>query len=827
MQSSERRGRLAMKRCTVSLLWACIAVAVACWSSCRVGGAVADRGEEKIMARAHEKLFPTDLPASEWAQFNASGFSKPVCGVIYRFAQPATNGMPLGGVDTGCLDLETTGLLGYCTIFNSHVPRRGPLNLPFLGLSVNGQTWVLSNTQTKAYETTDGRQPVEPVLRDLKPDGVQTASGIHYWGHYPVADLEYETDAPLSVGLRAWAPFLPGDLVRSMIPAIVFEVRLRNHSGRRQRGTIAVSFPGPTRNEAQADRLSRQQVSGPFSGVAVGSEKASYALGVVGREKLRTGGELGADGSAWANIAEALPAAGPDHAGASVAVDFSLGPGKTKIVRFVLAWHSPNWKGGGHPSATEGNTFTHMYALRYGSALQAAQLLAREHRAMLRRVLAWQQAVYTHERLPAWLRESLVNVLHLITEDGMWAAARHPLGWARQEDGLFGMNECPRGCPQIECIPCSFYGNIPLVYFFPELALSTLRGYKHYQYPEGAAPWIFGGVTGQTPPCEFSMPTRGYQTTLNGPCYVDMVNRYLLCHGEKNEDFLREFWPSVKRNTAFTVNLRPEYSVGDGIISMPTGNVGTEWFEAPEPGWFGMVAHVGGIHLAQLRMARRMAEKVGDDEFARQCARWIKAGMNSMEAKMWAGSYYLTYWEPETEKKSDLVFGYQLDGHWMAKFHGLPGVFRAERVKATLETVRRCNVALSKSAAVNYANADGTPAQVAGYGTYSYFPPEPLMLAMTYMYEGQRDFGIELARRCWENIVCKWRYTWDMPNIMRGDADTGERVYGHDYYQDMMLWALPAAIESKDLSGPLRRGGLVARIIRAARGKGDDEGGRM
>ena len=34
---------------------------------------------------------------------------------------------------------------------------------------------------------------------------------------------------------------------------------------------------------------------------------------------------------------------------------------------------------------------------------------------------------------------------------------------------------------------------------------------------------------------------------------------------------------------------------------------------------------------------------------------------------------------------------------------------------------------------------------------------------------------------------------------MRGDADTGERTDGNDYYQDMMLWALPAALAGKDL----------------------------
>jgi hypothetical protein len=33
--------------------------------------------------------------------------------------------MALGGMDTGCLDFESNGLLGYCTMFNTHVPRHG------------------------------------------------------------------------------------------------------------------------------------------------------------------------------------------------------------------------------------------------------------------------------------------------------------------------------------------------------------------------------------------------------------------------------------------------------------------------------------------------------------------------------------------------------------------------------------------------------------------------------------------------------------------------------------------------------------------------------
>jgi hypothetical protein len=79
------------------------------------------------------------------------------------------------------------------------------------------------------------------------------------------------------------------------------------------------------------------------------------------------------------------------------------------------------------------------------------------------------------------------------------------------------------------------------------------------------------------------------------------------------------------------------------------------------------------------------------------------------------------------------------------------------------------------------------------------------------------DFGLELAGRCWENIVCKQRLTWDQPNIFRGDLDTGERTFGNDYYQNMMLWSLPAAVSGQDLSGPCAPGGLVERVIAAGK----------
>ena len=770
------------------------------------------------------ELFPAgSLSELAWSQFTAAGFTEPVCGLIYRKSKPAECGLPLGAIGTGGLDLDTDGTFGYSSIFGSVIPPRGPLRQPFLGLRVGNQTWVLATRHTEEIER------------------VKKADDIHYWGHYPVADLEYETSAPVDVGLRAWSPFIPGDVAISNTPGAVFEVRLRNQTAARQQGSLIFSFSGPTQAEAQISATSlrerdnynwfwvlkpvagavvsarRKELQGELNGVSVTSDGGvGYTLAVLGGEKVRMGGDLGTEGGVWKSDAPAAPQ--QNDFGASLTVEFDLGSREAKTIRFVLAWYAPIWKGEGTHS------FTHMYATRYPDSLAVAQLLAREHAPLLKRVLRWQQAIYTHEKLPLWLRETLVNNLYLINEVGMWADAKPPIGdWCRKEDGLFGMNESPRECPQIECIPCSFYGNIPLVYFFPELALSTLRGYKAYQYPDGAAPWIFGGCTGhpQTEGSEMATPNRGYQTTTNGISYLDMVDKYWQRTGD--DVMLKEFYPSIKLNTVYTMNLNPG---PDGIISMPKGNIdpatgqqATEWVENEK--WYGMTSHVGGLHLAQLKIAERMADKVGDHEFAAQCRRWFEQGSQSMENKMWAGEYYFAFFEPESGKRSDRIFSCQLDGDWTNRFHGLPSVFRPDRAKLTLRTIREKNAQLSPYGTVFYANADGSPwfsqpgfFEESGYGPYAYFVGEQLILAMTYIYAGETDFGVEQARRCLFNLIEKG-YTWNQPCIV--EASTGERISGYDYYQNMMLWSLPAALENADLRGPCAPGGLVDKVIQAGR----------
>ncbi len=787
------------------------------------------------------RLFPVNLPSRQWNTFHAAGFSRPVCGVIYRpdVLKPAC-GMPLGGIGTGCLDIEADGRLGLVTIFQrvwgwdrrdqvyalpefvqkrglaandqDSLPflkrrgvvvdlgpeERGPLNLPFLGLSIGQEAVVLST---------------EPL------SGVGHASQIHYWGHYPVADLEYETSLPVGVGLRAWAPFFPGDVKRSSIPGTVFMVHVRNPCPTTQHGTLAFSFPGPRAKPGGTVSFTRHDDGEACRGVQVETPAASYALAVAGGETIRIGGELGADGAAWAQIATALPELNLADPGTSLAVDFHLEPGEEQVVRFFLTWCTAEWESE-FPYGQKLHHYTNIYAQFFPDPWQTASRLAEEGNALLGRILAWQSVIYDEKGLPSWLRDQLVNLLHLISEESYWAAACPPLGDWCYQGGLFALVEGTDAAGQQCCIPCDWYGNFPLVFFFPELAWSTLRALRVYMRADGAAPFYLGqglDLVGGAPAFDDSPFAHDRQRTLNGACYADLVSR--LWRRTRDTRVLAEFYPSVKANLLFTMRQHP---APEGILGLITES-GDEWYECFD--MRGITSHAGGVRLAQIRIVEALAEAIGDREFAAQCRQWFAQGSRLLEEQLWAGNYYFLSRQPDSQEINRLVLAFQFDGEWMAHLHGLPGVFRPERVRQALETIRRLNAAATDGGAVDVIHPDGRPDDIflgRMGGTHS-MPASVFILAMTYLYAGEKENGLKIAQRCCYNLVHEFGFTWNMPNVVNAAPGHHEWIYGSDYYQCLSLWALPAALKNQNLEEFTAPGGLIDRILQAGKGERPNE----
>jgi uncharacterized protein (DUF608 family) len=496
----------------------------------------------------------------------------------------------------------------------------------------------------------------------------------------------------------------------------------------------------------------------------------------------------------------------------------TLGAEQSQTVRFVLAWYSPIF------IADVDKRYTNFYVARYGDASEVAAHMARDHENLLRRVLAWQEVIYADPGLPGYLQDGLIQTLCLIPETSYWAMAKGPLGgdWC-YPDGYFAMDESPRGCPHIECIPCTYYGGIPITYFYPQLARTTLRAYTKFQRADGAVPFELGPVG----PICLMTPSHEWQKALNGMCYVDLVDRLWQVTGDRS--VLEEFYEGVKKSTQYTYAMSANHGE-DAVISVPD-DVRSEWWEGFD--WYGMTAHAGGLRISNMAMALRMAEAIGDMAFADQCRQWFEQGRASMENKMWnekVGSYLL-YRHEKLKKQNETIMANQFDGEWNNDFHGLNSIFRRERLDQALETIKKS--CLSDYGAVSFANTDLVPLE-----TYGIFPPEIMMLGFTYLYEGDRETGFQVLRNCLHNLFIKHCHTWDLPNALSsggvkftegGDKGRegiftfgkgpgeGQRSFGTDYYQNMMLWAAPAAVAGTDMHGPARSGGLVHRIIEAGR----------
>jgi len=833
------------------------------------------------------RLFPEDQPNAKWVDFEASGYSKPVTGIIYKNA-PASgfaverprplSGVPLGGIDTGGLCLEGAGTFGYTSIFNNFVPVGGPLNTPFLGVGIDGKVIVMTTGQTKNYAGNN-----RPGLGTTMTFGgyVRTVDSIDYWGHYPIVDMQYKTvvegaempppgeaapvvaETPIQVSLRAWSPFIPGDAKTSNTPGAVFEIHLTNHGSTRQAGTLAFSFPGfgehrsrneligwqnlPKEIELPEPHIERRPAPHGLSGVWV-EDKAwgvGYVLAALEEQDVRVGGDLGTDGTKWVEIEKGLPDTTRDKGGSSLAVDFSVDPGQERVVRLILAWYAPEWEGNGNPGtggtpipthvfcsqggtqkplpggcfdiSTTGKRFTHMYASRFANAGEVADFLARNHESLLRRIIAWQSAIYNDKELPGWLSDSLINAFYYFAPCSLWAQAKAPVGdWCKLEEGLFALIEAPRSCPHVSTLPNMSMVGPFLDYFFPDLAVSAMRFFKAYQRENGDLPCLAGRWADPATPMAY-----GYQEVMNGANYMMLLDSHWKRTGDW--EFLKEFYSSAKQALEHSFNRRPD--LGDSqIVAMPPYEPGTgnelEWFE--DHHMWGYVAHPGGYRMAAAQMLREWSVKMGDTQHVKRLDALLDAGKATMQKHLWKGDHYLVYNEPQTGKQLDAFFPAQLNGQFWARLHGVPTVLPNQNVNKMLGVIRDKVCKISKlGIPPTFANPDATmwtgDSNQYMTGKYNWNDFQAMYCAMTFAYQGQKDFALDLLYKYCELNACQWGYMWNGPCSRSAFADDGEVSYGWDYWFDTCIWGAPAALANQDMSVPCKPGNLVDRIIQAGK----------
>lgn len=574
-----------------------------------------------------------------------------------------------------------------------------------------------------------------------------------YLGHFPVADLQAVfAELPLEIGVRAFAPYIVGDAAVSNTPVALFDLDLRNTSSQPLPLRLRLRFPAaPERSELAV----RGEVVAPIAG-----EKGQYSAQVT------------------------IPSQQQRH------------------VRFAVGWYSPSWR----DSSSEPHT--NRYSQRFRNAEEVADYGNRNHRNLLARVLAWQEEVY-RSALPGWLQDALVQGLYSHAKNSVWIARdRHDDWWG--EEGWFTHSESHTGCPIVETMVCRVHGHFPLLFFFPELEATTLDAFRHFQVSDGEVPFCFGT------PTSMRDPRYHCQHPLNSGQYAQMVYRLYLRTG--NKDQALRFFESVKRAIHY------QYSLDDdncGLVSdQPHVRLGEAWpanqFYDCWP-WQGVSCYVAGTWLATLAVGKQLAQLAGDGTFAAECMEKLDQAKRSFEQRLWNGSYYRLWDNRQAGTTNEVSLANQLMGGWCSRVVGLGGVLTEERVGKALDAIEKLNMAATSYGLINGVTPEGKPydTKVHPEGDFgmNIFVGENLCAAMTFMYYGRKDVGLEIARRLYRTMAIKTRSPWNQRCLLRGD--TGMPLWGDDYYSNVIIWAVPMALEGMSVK-EFANSGMVQRMISAA-----------
>jgi len=722
--------------------------------------------------------FESGVPKGNFQRFSADGFKNPVVGIVFE-GGTTLSGIPLGGLGTGYIEFLSDGRIGECSIFNDICPPQ-ELKLPFLGLTVNGEIYSLTNNP---------------------PEEVKGAQEICYFGHFPVADVQFGLKAPVQVALRVFTPFVLGDAEISNTPVALFSVRLTNISNGIARGRLALSFPGPGKEAS----FKHSEFSGKVSGISVTQKRGTgYALGVLNKKEFYWGSALGTKKDPWTTLLEEkLPAVSESEGGATLAVDYVLDPGKTKEIRLALGWFYPYFKD------SSGEPHTHHYLRQFRSVHQVIQFAAEHFGELSRRTLAWQSVIYDSDE-PDWLKDALINSLYSLAKNTLWVISNRPDSWYPKV-GFFTHSESFTGCPITETMVCRMHGHFPALFFFPELEHSTLTAFKHFQIRDGEIPFCFGR------PTSLRDPRYHCQHPLNSGQYAQMVYQYF--ERTKNKEFLSNFYDSAKDAVNYQKTL--DYD-DDGLVNEhPHAEPGESWpanqFYDIWP-WYGTSAYVAGTWLGTLTAALALAEAVGDKETFSRWKGWLEDGKKSYEEKLWNGEYYRLYNDSKNSRMSETCLANQLMGVWCAKILGLKSPLPEERIKKALSSIKRLNLATTKHGLVNGVHPDGNRDNTGyGHGENDHgkqiFVGENLCSAMTFMYYGQVELGMEISRRLYEAIAVLHSTPWNQYCLI--SAEDGHPIWGQNYYSDMAFWAIPMAQKGLSIASFVTGGELIDRILKA------------
>ena len=784
--------------------------------------------------------------------------ANPLFNVQNNTAFTGVNGVPLGGIGAGCLEILPDGrLANFCTNNNRHRNERiETMPGSFLAFAASDG----ERSGVRLLQTCAGLPLGAGGQRMLLPQG-----NISYEGLYPQAELGYAPELfPLEISLTASGAVVPGDLVAAGMPAALFTFTLRNSGMRATWGSVLFSweniagclhgiFP-----EGRDDiRLLKKD--GQTCGLEFCPPPACRP-NQQGKHALYIDAPAGAEISAaryntWESslILCCLEDHGvfdEEHWNPSffsesrftgaLACKVMLQPGESCTISFALAWYYPDFRVSesefSHASPTHVDNQGHQYANHFSDVHAVAETALARREEFSTAIAHWHHSVLDSS-LPEWLGRMLLNNLYVLSPGTLWA-----------KDGRFSLMETPYG-PMMGTLDQRFYSSIASALFFPELEQTELALFAITQHPEDR-----GRVYHDLGNLRFDDPKTGTTakrwTDLN-PKFVLMAYRNYLWMNDRAE--LERLWPYMVEMMAYT---RSQDSDGDGL---PNNEDRSTTYD--DWAFFGANSYASSLWIAALAAFRDMASLLGREEDWTPYADLYSQVVESFETRLWDDElgYYRLYNDDlnpvftdeaaaqaaasaavsfanaavnQGEVPADAMNDHprinrdchdgQLAGQWYADMLGLGKLFREERIRSAVQQIYRRN-----------ATAHGVRKGVTPQGEESPNPSssrwwseagqcwpgyEVGHYAALAIYQHEVAAALETVQRLYQDIHLHAGLAWNQP--LRWNVDSAMTYgWGCDRYMNSpAVWYVYLALAGVAINRPQQALALRPRLMPGTNG---------
>ncbi|MDZ7966597.1 MAG: GH116 family glycosyl hydrolase [Nostoc sp. DedSLP03] len=713
------------------------------------------------------------IPSCTWSRPIGLGWDKPY---TVRYASNIDDGpwhgMPLGGFGAGCIGRSSRGDFNLWHIDGGEHTFK---NVPACQFSV----FESNSTSSQAYALST-QAPDDGTLKGWQwyPTTPNTEGTGNYHALYPRSWFVYENVFQAQLTCEQFSPVWAGNYQETSYPVATFLWNAHNPTDTAITLSIMLTWQnvvGWFTNALKSPEVRVRDDGSPvyeyqprwgesqgnYNQIVENTQKFGCVLGRVGNnEPLQegdgtwciatlkhpqvevfhhsrwnpegTGDEVwqsfAKDGS-LPNYVDTTPATENTQLGSAIAIRFTLQPGETLEIPFVVAWDLPITEFAA--GVNYYRRYTDFFGKNGNNAWAIASTALQEYQTWRSQIQSWQKPILDREDLPNWFKMALFNELYDLTSGGtLWSAASEldPIG-------QFAVLEC-LDYRWYESLDVRLYGSFALLMLFPELEKSVIRAFAraipqgddtpriigYYMTIKAESPIAVRKVAGATPhdlgaPNEHVWEKTNYTSYQDcnlwkdlGSDFVLQVYRDFLLTGADDVEFLADCWNAIVQTLDYLKTFDLD---GDGIPE----NSGAPDQTFDDWRLQGVSAYCGGLWLAALEAAIAISDILltyqisNTTELAAQKSTyetWLQQSLPIYQEKLWNGEYYRL----DSKSGSDVVMADQLCGQFYARLLDLPDIVPSDRALSALKTVydacflKFCN---GEFGAANGVRRDGSP----------------------------------------------------------------------------------------------------------------------